>query len=457
MVSSLNKPSADSKFTILNSALSLNIDQVVLTNLYQPIIGVHAVELYNLFWSMSLKDHNQMSLHKLYEVQSLMDISIDYFVQIRRKLEGLNLISTKVSSQKADLFIEVLHLPLTADQFFNTDILATLLLNKVGDQIYSQIVNRLISPLPEIENLKDVSASFLDEFKVSKELIDQRSKAVTESKKLASDLAKKPLKIPESSNDFDFKLLLNILDSSFVDEASVKAAFNVVISEHLIYGINELEMADFIKKATDLSTDQLNPNRLKNIILKSYGTISNQAGTRSLKKNDSSKNDPLQDFSPATKQLISIAKKTAPAIFLQQIKKQKHGFATSGEQRILDELVSKGIFPNDVLNILVYHLLIDEDNSTIKKNLADTIANDWAQKGVSDATSAIKVIQARKDGKKLKQIKTSVHHYNRNSINESLPDWAKQPQNSSNDSNNELTDKQKARLKEQLNKLKKQE
>ncbi|MEE8823961.1 replication initiation and membrane attachment protein [Lentilactobacillus sunkii] len=460
MENPFDKLTPDTKYLITNTHINRGLDHSVLTNLYQPIIDEKALALYDLLWSMSLDDHNQLVLHKHYEIQSMLNCKIEDLVDIRKQLEAVKLINTLVSAKKPDVLIYSMNLPLTAEQFLRTDILSIILLGKVGEVTYQQIVDRLVATPPDLGDTTNISASLLDLFNVPQNLIKQIPGFVNDAKQkvVQSTGNIDPTSFEPDSNHFDFRLLLSMLENSYVDENSVKAARDLVLSEHLLYGIDEIQMAKLIQKATNLSTNQLNQSQLKAIIVDNFsqqqvGTVEHQPKpTSSPRRATSGSTD------KATDQLIEISKKTAPVVFLQQIKKQKHGIVTSGEQRTLSELVNLRALPNEVINILIYYLLVDENRSTLNKNLMSTIADDWSQHGIFDAEKAINEIKERPIKLK-KQAEKRASKYKQRKVNvkETLPDWAKDDQASTSGPKptTQLTEAQKKQLKEQLDKLKK--
>ncbi|MCT3555082.1 DNA replication protein DnaD [Lentilactobacillus buchneri] len=457
MAESFDKLTPDTKYLTTNAHINWSLDHSVLTNLYLPIIGEKALGLYNLLWSMSLNDHNQLVLHKHYEIQSMLNCKIDQLVAIRKQLEGVKLINTLVSQNKPDVLIYSLNLPLTAEQFLRTDILSIILLSKVGETTYKQIVDRLVLPLPDLGETTNISASLLDLFAVPQNLIKNIPGAVNDAKQT---IVRSAANVSENSfepdsHQFNFKLLLSMLENSYVDLNSVKAARDLILSENLLYGIDEIQMAKLIQKATNLSTNELNQSQLKAIITDNFSrhqaeNVEKAAPTAEITPSSAK-------FDTATTQLISISKKTAPVVFLEQIKKQKHGIVTSGEQRTLRELVNLRVLPNEVINILIYYLLVDENRSTLNKNLMSTIADDWSQHGIFDAEHAIDAIKNRTIDKQKKADKRAAKYKQRRvNVKETLPDWAKDDQPSSaSQPTSQLTDAQKKQLKAQLDKLKK--
>lgn len=456
MADAFNKLTPDSKFVVVNATVNSMIDHNVLNNLYLPIIGDGALQLYELLWNFSVSDHNQLVLHKHYELQSMLNIGTDKIVAQRKLLEAVNLLGTFASRKSPDSLVYAMQVPLSAKEFLKTDILAVMLLGKVGDETYKQIVSRLIVPLPDLGDLKNISASLLDTFDVPTTLIKNIPGTVNETKQVLNDdrLDASNDQLSPQSDDFDFNLILEMLDNSYVDQRSVKRSHDLIISEHLLYGIDEVEMVKLIQKATNLSTNELDQHRLKRLISQQF-EMPQPANKPKVEPRSQQAEKPTQNFDAATEQLIKITQSNAPMTFLQQIKDQKHGIVTPGEERILRDLVNKRVFPNEVLNLLVYQILVVEKHSTLNQNLISTIADDWSQKHVSSAQDAINALRNR--GKERAEKTTRRYPKKRINVKETLPDWAKQPRKSQpKQSKQGLSSEQKKQLEQQLNQLKKQ-
>lgn len=454
MADAFNKLTPDSKFVVVNATVNGMVDHNVLNNLYLPIIGDGALQLYELLWNFSVSDHNQLVLHKHYELQSMLNIGTDKIVAQRKLLEAVNLLGTFASRKSPDSLVYAMQVPLSAKEFLKTDILAVMLLGKVGDETYKQIVLRLIAPLPDLGDLKNISASLLDTFDVPTTLIKNIPGTVNETKQVLNDdrLDASNQQLRPQSDDFDFNLILEMLDNSYVDQRSVKKSHDLILSEHLLYGIDEVEMVKLIQKATNLSTNELDQHRLKILISQQF-EMRQPANKVKVEPGSQQAEKPTQNFDAATEQLIKITQSNAPMTFLQQIKDQKHGIVTPGEERILLDLVNKRVFPNEVLNLLVYQILVVEKHSTLNQNLISTIADDWSQKHVSSAQDAINALRNR--GKERAEKTTRRYSKKRINVKETLPDWAKQ-KSQPKQSKQGLSPEQKKQLEQQLNQLKKQ-
>lgn len=76
---------------------------------------------------------------------------------------------------------------------------------------------------------------------------------------------------------------------------------------------------------------------------------------------------------------------------------------TAGERNVLTRLVQDGQLPSSVINVLVWYVIADLGNATLKGNFVDAIANDWLRAGVKDGAGALmqlkKFNQAKREGR----------------------------------------------------------
>ena len=152
-----------------------------------------------------------------------------------------------------------------------------------------------------------------------------------------------------------------------------------------------------------------------------------------------------------------------PFDFMTSIKQQRNGYVSNGEQRIILDLVQVGTIPSEVINILIHYVLVVKNNPTINKNLIDTIANDWSQKGIQTAEQAIEAVRQRdkefKASRKEKIENRQAQSYSGKKYYgnapkgrvASVPDWAMKP-NETKES--PLDDENLQLLKAQLSQLK---
>ena len=156
-----------------------------------------------------------------------------------------------------------------------------------------------------------------------------------------------------SEDDFDWQLLGQILKQNYVDLKQVASSRQLIITESRVYGISENEMAKLISEVASLTTGQFDENQLKLLIARRYerpAVSSQQVATEATVATTSKDNKASAQLSTAEQQLVTYAKQTAPYDFLSALKQEKHGFVTSGEIRLVHDIIGRGVLANGVIN-----------------------------------------------------------------------------------------------------------
>jgi len=410
-----------------------DFDQKVLTFLYQPIIGAKAFSLFLTLWTEMSPTTIRSERKSHLELFDILNCDLPNFYLSRQKLEGIGLLkSFEGQDNLGRYFVYQLIRPISPDAFFKDDLLSSLLLEAIGENRFKELAAQFKLTQVDKKNLKDVSTDFLTAFHISDNTIKEPNSLIRETqaefKQAKSQTEDQLIKV--ENNDFDFKLLKDLLSHGFTKWESVNQAQRLILSEHLLYGIDEVEMSRQIGQATDLVTNQLNTKKLQQQISKSFTsqTAHKQAYAASpssteTKPVESSKTDENK-LTSEDKQLIKAAKSYAPATYLENLKVAIHGgYVTYGEKQILKDLIDRNLFPVSVINILLSYIVIDRGVTTLPGKLVDTVVNSWSRAHVStpeDAILQIKSFATEKNSARKPRIST------RKVIEkETLPDWAK--------------------------------
>jgi len=421
-----------------------------LTQLYQPIIGPSATGLFSaLFW---LPQRETYKRHAILLAELGLDLAHLYAARLR--LEATGLLTTRLKTE-GDLssFVYELHAPLTPQDFFKDDLLSVQLLGVVGEDLYQALVTEnTVTPLSH-DDEQNITKNFLEVFHVDGDELRDIPEVVTNNRQNLTAASSAP-NLSADKVQFDFKLLGELLERSFVDTRAVSKYRQLLLTEHATYGLDEPTMARYIGEATDLATNIFNPEQFKRIVAQAFGyqhrgeTVNTPA--------DSSASTPAtakssaKGASSAEQALIKVASSAAPVKFLQGIKQSTGGFVTDGEQRIVRDLVSRQLFPESVLNLMIYHVLVDEDKPTLNKNLLDTIANDWSKSKVTTPELAIQKIRERQQAMN----KPRRSRRQQPTVKETLPDWAKKPSGSAQaPTTAKLSDAQQKQLQQRIARL----
>jgi len=409
-----------------------------LTQLYQPIIGPLAAGLFSgLFW---LPQRDQ--LHRHARLLASLGVDLAHLYEARIRLEATGLLTTTLQTDH-DLttFCYTLHAPLTPAAFFSDDLLSVQLLGIIGEAGYQELVSATATGMPAVANEENITKNFLEVFHVDGEELSRLPAAVTTSRQNLSTLAVGPA-LQTAGEDFDFHLLGEILKHTYVETQSLQAYRQLFLTEHATYGLDETDLARYIAEATDLTNNQFNAEQFKRLIARQFGQ--QHRGKTPVATTEKPGVAPAQDKTGAEQALIKVATATAPVNFLEGIKQGTGGFVTDGEQRVVRDLVNRNLFPASVLNLMVYHVLVDEDRPTLNKALLDTIANDWSRAKIATPEQAITKIRDRQQAANRPRPRTN--RRGTPTVKETLPTWAKKNQTSKQSVGQHLNKQQDAQL-----------
>ena len=447
------------------------------TQLYVPFLGVQASTLYLVLFSELSPNSYQSDVIRLADLLALVNMGIPDFYQARIRLESVGLLKTYRYEDEESISAQYtfeLQAPASPNLFFKDALLSTLLVNQVGHQRF-EILQKRFSVKAKAPYGQDVTSTFQEGFQLPFNM-SQYKRNIAQEKQMIKDVKQQESLVMNST--IDWELLTDLLKSQFVHEQALTDEVKQMLNSfQLYYGLTEREIAQYVIYAADLSTGEIDEKELYSIIINANQHLA------APKKEETSiipvestpevsevVTEEKQEITPAPTQLpqaiqrlIILAKEMTPFDFMTSIKQQRNGYVSNGEQRIILDLVQVGTIPSEVINILIHYVLVVKNNPTINKNLMDTIANDWSQKGIQTAEQAIDAVRQRdkefKASRKEKIENRQAQSYSGKKYYgnapkgrvASVPDWAMKP-NETKES--PLDDENLQLLKAQLSQLK---
>lgn len=439
-------------FLVKQNALLSDIDQKILTFLYQPLIGTAAYSLYMTLWT-EIEEEKYWSegiLHS--ELLTVLNIGIPELYQARIKLEAIGLLKTYVQIDTTKLTIYELQAPQTSEVFFKDDLLSLLLLERVGERKFKNLRKRFIVEKIDKQKFQEITKSFLDVFQFDAELLKREKELLKEPVSYIGKTANSNPKVDPKT--FDLKFFYSGLNQQYINRSSItKEIEETILVLHTLYGLDELTMQQFILNASDIETGTIDEKKLKKLVYDDYHNKNQQ--NISLKdvvekdiqidvnQQETRENDLMKKG--LTKEdiaVIEVSEQISPYDFMNSIKEQKGGFVTKPEEWTLEEIVKKANLPTAVINILIHYVLVVKNNPTLDQKLAYKIANDWAQEKVVAPEEAIQKVKkmylenAEKKQQQENRNKTYTQNRSKGNYNnqttirkETLPDWAKAENN----------------------------
>ena len=419
-------PSFDPQAGYLVTAAAdfINFSDQTFTNFYQPVLGPVAFSLFyalrsQLIAAPTLADRRLQStlLVQINAGQNQVSEGL-------RRLEGMGIVTTYFQHDaQGDLYVYELQATLTPAKFLNDNLLSVLLLEAIGEPAFKRLAKRArrYQLTGDRTGLKNVSHHFLDTYQVDQREVVNVPAAVKQAQVTAAN--PQPRSLVATSTDFDWPTLLTLLKGQPVARDDLASHRELIEVEHQLYGIDEPTMARLIRGALDLATDHFDAKKFKRQVAAHYKQAASSAATPKHEAND---ND--SRLTDKDRQLLKSTDNYAPVAFLQALKEQTGSYVTAGERNVLTRLIQDGKLPSPVINVLVWYVIADLGNATLKGNFVDAIANDWLRAGVHDGAGALIQLKKFNQDRQQSTAKRSnkKHSYRRMEVRETMPDWSKQ-------------------------------
>ncbi len=401
--------------------------------LYQPLIGGEALSLYLTLLSEISFESGESSEGLHADLLNSLSCGLPQFYEARKRLEGIGLLDVfyKEDASLGACFIYELLEPMDAFSFFKDNVLSYLLLEKVGERRYEQLVQLFQPKKFSTQDYKKITKKFLEVYHFGEAAYAVNQEKIEHVQEVFQEQTSQSLLADSKQHGLDWTFLLDWLAKKHIStlEDSLKEQIELY---HTLYGFDELTIGEWIVQAYDFSEQKVSAKELQRLVLSSQ--------SQKTKKNDTPKSDLVTtaDRTPAIAsdslpdavvELIKEVKGIPPMKYLEALKQEKGGFVSKQETWLMQDLVSRSGLPSSVINILVNYVLVIKDQASLNAGFVNTIANEWAQKKIITPEEAVEHIrtishQAKQPKKKTTQSYSTAR---RNVRREKLPDWVNQP------------------------------
>lgn len=392
-----------------------------LSRLYLPLIGRDAFALYMTLLSQSMvKNPEQVTSHDtLFQATSLNGAP---FRKARERLEGMVLLKTfvKNSYEFGKEYFYRLKMPLSFSQFFAEPLFSGMLLNQVGQRAFDLLVEDYQRFSAEVSGMEDVSKKFMEVYTFDLNVLNK------EDERLHKARQKTVLEGPEVN--FDIEFFQQMMRKQGLSFSSDKQDIERLKSLHSLFGFTEVELLNeaknFARAGVVLDISKLNEHlKEKELNISRKQMENNEEG---LQQNL---------FSAVELKVIDEARNLSPMDYLKNIYQQKGGMVTKSELELLTdldkELTRRGQkFGNKIkieaINVLINYVLVIQRHSSLPRNYVFTILDDWMQKGVTDAPSAVLHLREMVETQKMRKKKKYDNSRSFGKKVEKIPEWMKE-------------------------------
>lgn len=388
-------------FVVVNKTI-LNDNRTLLINLYQPLIGVIAVGLYNTLWSF-LDRLELVSLEYTHNtLLNNMMISCNEFKEAREKLEAIGLIKTYVKNENINNYVYELYSPMSAKEFLNNPILNTALYNAIGAKEYERTIEFFKIPYINLRNYEDVTSKFSDTFIWTTSVVRNME---------MYNLKNKSTRSLSIISKIDINTILNLIPDNLLNHRSLTKEMKDYLTKiSFIYNYDNEIMVELIRNSlTDKHT--IDKNKLRDNATKFY-QFENMGKLPSLiyRKQPEYLRTTKEGISNRMR-MINMFETTSPYDFIAS--KYKTGTPSNSDLKIISYLLLDLDLKPGVVNVLVDYVL-KINNNKLTKVFVDTIASQWKKSNIETVEDAMNLAEKeyhqRKDTKEVKKAKEIVRN-----------------------------------------------
>lgn len=392
---------ADS-YVVINKSLLNDNDRLVLTMLYQPIIGSIALSLYFTLWSDLNKTEIMSNEYTHHHLMNVMGLKLDEIVSARKRIEAVGLLKTMFKIGQVNNYVYEIYSPLSAMEFFSNPILASSLLSSIGKKEYQDLINYYKVPKINTNDFEDITSHFSDVYMMgTKDLEEVLAKNIKSKDKLEV--------IIDDVVDFDY--IISSMPKGIVNEKAFTGTTRKLINRlAYLYNFDDSVMINLIKNSINekgmISDAELKKN------CKNYYSFENENIPKLIYKSKGDIKVETKDTKNIRDKLIECFEKTAPYEFL----KARYGGAkpTTRDINLIESLLVDQELNPGVVNVLIDYVLRINDKK-LNKNFVEAIASQWKLSKIETVFDAMK--QAEKEYRKMNRVKE------KSKKEEKLPTW----------------------------------
>lgn len=349
-----------------------------------------------------------------------LNFDIDQLTEARTRLESAGMLNSfEQTDNVGEVVVYELQPTLTAHQFNNDDLLSILLLEAIGDTEYSELMSEAAQYQFDTTELNSVTKDFFTTYHVDPDNVKELPSVIQESREHFVVSEGHEHSMVEIK--FDFQLLLSLVDQQPIRIDGVEKHKQLITTEHVMYGVDEISMARVIGQSINLNTNELDETKFKRNIVQSFTMIKSSMDSSEVEQEVPVTKQEINSLTPNDQQLLKVVESYTPNEFLTELLSQKGGYISNNQRANLTALINRNLFPSTVVNLLIYYLLVEMDQTTLTQALMDTVANGWAQAKVRTPIQAFDQI---KNYQKKRQTKRQASR--KGTVKETLPDWAKE-------------------------------
>jgi replication initiation and membrane attachment protein len=376
-----------------------SMDLLVLTHLYQPIIGTAAVGLYiTLCHQIPLHRAGVSEIYPQSYLLKMLALSAKQLTEARHLLEGVGLLNTyeKKDFKNGQFYEFELIPPLTPMKFFQSEVFSLTVYHLLGKERYTELQNMFIQqkPVETIQVNRNITKSFTEVFgKLSPEEMQKAAELQTDQLALwnQGEEEQSEGKYPEWTQD-DMSLVKMRLGSQINPSTWNKELESELKEICFLYQLDVWDLIKVLQDPTITKQGVIDIDRLRSFVksefqLRSSGPpVARRIDPRQL---ESSKAE-IKELPPPEnlteeeryfKQLATISP-------LELLSYYHDGTRIADSDVLLVEsLIRDYALPHGVVNVLLDYVLQKHDRK-LPRSLVQKIAGHWKRLGIKTVEQA---------------------------------------------------------------------
>ena len=391
-------------YKVFNRAFTQDREKDVLVSLYQPIIGVLAVNLYLTLTNDLMDDKIESEYLPHQHLIGLMGINLEKIVDARKKLEAVGLLKTFYREDTINNYIYVLYAPISASEFLNHPILNVVLYNNLGKLEYEKLIEKYRTKRIVTKDYKDITTSF-----------DKVFTSVNGYAFPNSDIIDGETRKIEIQSNIDINLIISSIPNRMVsDKCFNKETIDLIINLAYIYKIDNLNMQGLVRNSIN-ERGMIDKDELRNACRNFYQFENNgKLPTVIYNRQPEYLKEPVGNNSDMAKMIYTF-ENVSPYEFLKNC--YNNAEPTSRDKKIIENLIIEQKLSPGVVNVLIDYVL-RINNNKLSREYVEAIAGHWKRSGIETVRGAMEI--CRKEHKKVS--KTVVVNKNKKETN-NLPEW----------------------------------
>lgn len=423
----------DGYFVILSEELPENYMKA-LTHLYQPLIGIHAIALYQtLVNEIDIQENASIQTH--HTLMNYLNLPLNELYKARLQLEGIGLLKTfENKREENNYYTYELQSPFAPNEFFKDAMLSELLYHHIGKSKYQLLRRHYLKKVTRNEGT-EITASFKDVFQTFKPSLGH-----------SEQIIKKKKEVNKHVDMIDFSWMEIVLKQRMIPAEQVLTKENKKLISEMTFLYN-LDTIDVEKAILWALTDEnkLDAEEFRSACHDVYKKSEHHDTIELVAKNPINIPDKQEENIQLTReeQLLRQFESISPKQLLEDLSSGNQ--ASDRELKMISDIMVKQGLPAPVMNVLIHYVLI-QSNMKLSKAYLETIASHWSRAGLKTAQEAMNF--AKTEIRKFQKNESRRTNYRKQTSKEVIPEWFKNRKNQTN--NNEKADPQAEKKRQEL-------